>query len=234
MIKTRFQFGEHELLAVQVLKSTYQTFNYLLCRAGKAVLIDAGEAKPVLAALDAEGLQLLNILITHNHGDHVGGCRALQDQLGVQSTSPGVESRAFEFLGTECCSLATPGHMAVCKSYHFPELGVVFTGDAIIGGGCGRILGGTPEAFFEGLAVLKALPDDTLVFGGHDYLEDNMVFALSVEPDNADMRARLERHAVDPAAAENVPLAEQNKTKPYLRAQSVAEFTELRLAKDRF
>jgi hydroxyacylglutathione hydrolase len=234
MIKARLQFGEYELLAVQVLLSTYGTFNYLLCREGKAILIDAGEAKPLFQTLEKENLRLLDILITHHHPDHSGGCRAMQDRLGVQSTSPGVESREFSILGTVCRSFATPGHLAVCKSYYFPELGLVCTGDTIIGGGCGRMMGGTPEHYFQSLETIKALPDETIVFGGHDYLEENMKFALSVEPDNIDMQARLDLYRTDPVFAIFATLAEEKKTNPFLRAGSATEFSELRRAKDAF
>ena len=234
MVKARFKFGEYELLAVQVLLSTYGTFNYLLCRNGKAILIDAGEAKPIFQILENENLQLMDILITHGHPDHAGGCRVIQDRLGVQSTSPAVESREFPILGTSCRPFATPGHLAVCKSYYFPALGIVFAGDTIIGGGCGRLMGGTPEQFFQSLETIKQLPDETILFGGHDYLEANLEFALSVDPDNPNIKVRLERYSSDPAAALFAPLAEEQETNPFLRVNSAVEFAKLRAAKDRF
>ena len=234
MIKARFKFGEYELLVVQVLLSTYGTFNYLLCRNGQAVLIDAGEAKPIFQTLENEDLQLINVLITHGHADHAGGCRAIQDRLGVQSTSPAVESGEFPILGTIGRSFATPGHLEVCKSYSFPDLGICFTGDTIIGGGCGRLMGGTPEQFFQSLETIKQLPDETIIFGGHDYLEANMDFARSVSPDNDAMNARLERYASDPTAAIFVPLAEEKKTNPFLQVKSADEFVALRQQKDHF
>lgn len=234
MIKARFKFGEYELLAVQVLLSTYGTFNYLLCRNGRAVLIDAGEAPPIFQTLEMENLQLLEVLITHGHGDHSGGCRAIQDRLGVQSTSPAVESREFPILGTLCRSFATPGHLAVCKSYYFPDLGICFTGDTIIGGGCGRLMGGTPEQFFESLETIKQLPDETILFGGHDYLEANMAFALSVDPGNTAVQARLEQYQSDPCSAIFATLEEEKNTNPFLQVKSPVAFAELRRRKDLF
>jgi hydroxyacylglutathione hydrolase len=229
MKTTRFQFGDYEVLAVPVL---HDNFVYLIARDGKAVLIDAGEAKPVFKTLEQENLQLLDILITHTHHDHVGGCRAIQDRLGVLSTSPAVEEQEFKVLGAVCRSISTPGHMAVHKIYHFPELGVLFTGDALINGACGRLLGGTAEQAFNSLQKIKALPDETRIFGGHDYLVDNMEFALSVEPGNADVEARLDLYRRDPAGAIFATLAEEKKTNPFLRVDSVEEFTELRRRKD--
>ena len=87
MIKARFHLGDLEVLAVPVL---HDNFVYLVCRRGQAILIDAGEAKPVFKVLERERLQLTDMLITHTHHDHVGGCRAIQDRLGVLATSPGV------------------------------------------------------------------------------------------------------------------------------------------------
>ncbi len=227
----RFQFGEYELLAVPVLRDN---FVYLVCRSGDAVLIDAGEAKPVFNILEREGLRLHELFITHTHHDHVGGCRAIQDRLGVQAISPAVEAREYRVLGTVCRSVSTPGHMAVHKTYYFPELGALFPGDALINGGCGRLLGGTAEQLFTSLQIIKALPEETRIFGGHDYLAENMEFALTVEPGNADVQTRLDLYRHDPAAAIFTTLAEEKKSNPFLRVESAASFAELRRRKDGF
>ena len=227
----RFQFESHEVLAVPVLRDN---FVYLVCRDGEAILIDAGEAKPIFRALDENDLRLQKLLITHTHHDHVGGCRAIQDRLGVQSTSPGLEPGTIPMLGTICESISTPGHMAVHKCYHFPELKIFFAGDTLINGACGRLLGGTAEQLFSSLRTLCELPDDTRIFGGHDYLAENMEFALSVEPGNADMQARLDLYRTDPSAATFVTLAEEKKTNPFLRVKTVEEFSALRRRKDSF
>ncbi len=219
-----------DVLAVPVLSDN---FIYLVGRDDEAVLIDAGEAKPIFHALEANGLRLQKLLITHTHHDHIGGCREIQDRLGVQSTSPGVKEGEVSMLGTPCRSISTPGHMAVHKCYHFPELGILFTGDTLINGACGRLLGGTAEQLFSSLRKICELPDNTCIFGGHDYLVDNMEFALSIEPDNPDMQARLDLYRTDPAAAIFATLGEEKKTNPFLRVESVGAFTELRKRKDR-
>ncbi len=231
MKTTQFSFGEHEVLAVPVL---HDNFVFFVCRNGQAVLIDAGDAKPIFQTLETKNLQLLDVLITHTHHDHVGGCRAIQDRLGVQSTSPGVEAREFSVLGTVCRPISTPGHVAVHKCYHFPELDILFTGDTIINGACGRIIDGTAEQLFGSLQLIKQLPDETRIFGAHDYLADNMEFALAVEPGNADVQARLELYRNDPAAAIFATLAEEKATNPFLRAETAEQFAELRARKDQF
>ena len=227
----RFKFGMYEVLAVPVLRDN---FVYLVCRDGDALLIDAGEAKPVFQALEENDLRLQKILITHSHHDHIGGCRKIQDRLGVQSVSPAVESGEFFVLGTLCRSISTPGHMAVHKSYYFPELNILFTGDTLINGACGRLLGGTAEQLFSSLRKICELPDETHIFGGHDYLVDNMEFALFVEPDNEDVNVRVELYRTDPAAAIFATLREEKRTNPFLRVDTVEEFTELRRRKDAF
>ena len=227
----RFEFGTYTVLAVPALQDN---FVYLLCRDGRAVLIDAGEAKPVLKTLEQENLRLLEIFITHTHSDHVGGCRTLCDRLGVLANSPALEAREFKALGTICRSISTPGHMALHKCYYFPEPGVLFTGDTLINGACGRLLGGTAEQLFESLQAIKALPDETRIFGGHDYLIDNMKFALSIEPDNADVQARMDLYRRDRAGAIFATLAEEKKTNPFLRVDSAEAFAELRRRKDCF
>ncbi len=227
----RFQFNGYEVLAAPVLRDN---FVYLVCRDGEAVLIDAGEAKPVFNILERETLQLLNILITHTHHDHIGGCRKIQDRLGVQSVSPAVESAEFPVLETVCRPISAPGHMAMHKIYYFPELGILFTGDTLINGACGRLLGGTAKQLFSSLGKICELPDDTRIFGGHDYLVANMEFALSVEPANADMQARLDLYRTDPTSAIFATLAEEKRTNPFLRVDTIEEFAELRRRKDFF
>lgn len=231
MKTTRFELGDYEVLAVPVLRDN---FVYLVCHGREAVLIDAGEAKPVLKILEQENLQLLDLFITHAHHDHVGGCRALQDRLGVLAVSPAVEEREYHVLETVCRSLSTPGHMAIHKTYWFPELGILFPGDTLINGACGRLLGGTAEQLFESLRRIKNLPDETRIFGGHDYLRENMEFALTVEPENTAVQARLDLYRTDPPAAIFMTLSEEKQTNPFLRVDSADAFAELRRRKDFF
>lgn len=234
MVRARYKFGDYELLVVQVLLSSYGTFNYMLCRDAQAILIDCGEAEPIFQVLEREKLQLTDVLITHNHNDHAGGCRAVQDRLGVLSSSPSVESKEFEILKTTCVSFDVSGHLPVCKAYHFPELGIVFVGDTIIGGAVGRIMGGgTAEQFFQSLERIKQLPSETVIFGGHDYLKDNAAFALSVDPGNEAMKDRLDFYDAEPLAAVFQTLEMEMESNPFLKVDSADEFARLRTLKDK-
>ena len=222
---------EYGTLPLRVLRDNF--VHFILYRQ-QTILIDAGETAPILRFLKENQLQLKKILITHTHSDHVGGCRALQDQLGVQSTSPALAAGTTTLLETPCTAIATPGHVAIHKIYHFPELGILFTGDTLINGACGRLLGGTAEQLFESFQKIAALPDHTRILGGHDYLEENMRFAQSIEPHNAAIKARLSHYRTDPIEALFVTLAEEKSTNPFLRVGTATEFAQLRCQKDHF
>ncbi len=219
------------LRAVPVLRDN---FVYLLEREGKAILIDAGAAEPVLALVRGEGLRLLQVLITHDHADHTGGCLALQEALGVLARSPGVMARGESWLGTSCEVLSTPGHTAVHKSFYFPELGVVCSGDALINGGCGRLLGGTAEELFDSLGRLAALPEETRVLGGHDYLLENLRFAAAEGVAGEAVERRRVRYAVDRGGALFATVAEEVLTNPFMSCGSAVAFAAMRLRKDGF
>lgn len=222
---TRIQRGETEILVVPVLADNVV---YLVCREGQAVLIDAGEAAPVREALAENNLVLRHIFITHSHGDHIFGLKELNKMVGTDRRAVrgtlGEHARPKE--------IAAPGHTPDGKMFYFPEAGALFTGDTLINGACGRP--SDMQALFQSLEKIKQLPPDTLLFGGHDYLDENLRFGLRVEPDNAAIQARLELYRRDPAAALFVSLEEELKTNALLRAPHLETFTALRLAKNRF
>lgn len=208
-------------MAIPVLSDN---FAFLVYRRREALLIDAGEAKPILQVLRAQKLLLQEILITHHHYDHIGGWVQLQQHVtkGTVQHVSHVEA------------IATPGHMMEHFAYYLPEAAALFPGDALINGGCGRLLGGTAEQFFASLQKIGALPDDTRVFGGHDYLSENLRFALSLEPDNPYVQRRLDAYHFHPAKALFATLGEEKLTNPFLRVETVEDFAELRRLKDDF
>ncbi len=196
---------------------------YLVCRGDTALLVDAGEAAPVKAILQHKRLKLADILITHHHGDHTAGLSALQPLV--------CNTEAITIVNT----IAVPGHTPDDLAFHLPEVGVVFTGDALINGACGRVPSRDAAALLhQSLQRLAALPGDTLVLGGHDYLEDNMRFALTENPACTAARARFERYRIDQPGAIFVSLAEEKRTNPFLQVANAVEFTHLRHRKDHF
>jgi hydroxyacylglutathione hydrolase len=216
----RIQRTPFEILAVPVLSDN---FVYLVCRNRAAILIDAGEAGPIRKALENNNLQLTQILITHRHADHTAALPELRSAVTGKEEAVGTVE-----------ALAVPGHTAGDTAWYFPEAGALFTGDCLINGACGRPMDGTAAQLYDSLQKIKQLPDETLILGGHDYLDENLRFGLTVEPDNADLRARLELYRTDPAAALFVTLAEEKKTNVFLRVASGEEFAALRTQKDKF
>lgn len=170
----------------------------------EALVVDPGEHAPVIAALDARGLNLAAILVTHHHADHVGGVDALRERLqGVvygprresipQPCVPLEHGDTIDVLGCSFEVIDVPGHTAGHIAYFSPgdvSIGppLLFCGDTLFSGGCGRLFEGTPEQMHDSLSRLSALPSDTRVCCAHEYTLSNLRFAAAVEPANADLR----------------------------------------------
>jgi hydroxyacylglutathione hydrolase len=217
---------------------------------GTVAVVDPGEAAPVEAALAARGWQPALILLTHHHGDHVGGVAALKAAHGAAVVGAAADAHRLPALDRalapgetvavgECVAtvIDTPGHTRGHIAYHFAEAGVLACGDTLFSLGCGRPLEGTPEEMFASLGRLATLPDATLVLCGHEYTQSNARFALTVEPENAALRARAAEADAQRAAGRPtlpVTLGAEKAANPFLRARDAAEFARLRAAKDSF
>jgi hydroxyacylglutathione hydrolase len=205
-------------------------------------VVDPGDEDPVLERLAELGLRLDAILITHKHGDHTGGIRGLKARWpAVRVFGPArepiaeIDTRLGEGdevdLGVLGCYrvMDVPGHTEGHIAYRGE--GVLFCGDTLFAGGCGRVFSGTFEQLSDSLARIAALPPETLVYCAHEYTLDNLGFAQWVEPDNTDLE---ERQAADRAARgrgePTVPssLALELATNPFLRQEqpSVIEAAE--------
>lgn len=211
-------------------------FGYLIHDpASKATAaIDAPEAGPILAALDMEGWTLTDILVTHHHPDHVGGIAELKRKYTCRVVAPhdnkvpiaDVDVRVKEgdrvmVGGLTARVLETPGHTLDHISYIFDDEAAAFTADALFSIGCGRVFEGTYPMMWETLLKLRALPDATRVYCGHEYTASNVKFALGIEPDNAALKARAEE--VTKLRADNKPtipttIGAEKKANTFLRA----------------
>ena len=179
--------------------------NYLwLLHDGKrALVVDPGDAGPVLRALQASRLQLESILVTHHHADHTGGVDALRKETGATVYGPATERIPAPFqplregdrvatLGLDFQVLDVPGHTAGHIAFYTPDMDgqpLLFCGDTLFSGGCGRLFEGTPAQMLASLDKLAALPRATRVCCAHEYTLANLDFALDVEPDNATLAA---------------------------------------------
>jgi hydroxyacylglutathione hydrolase len=168
----------------------------------QAVVVDPGEAAPVIAALQAHRLALAGILVTHHHGDHTGGIEALRPLLNGPVWAPAREripepnlpltdGASIDVLGWRAEVIDVPGHTAGHIAYLLQMPGhtpILFCGDTLFSGGCGRLFEGTPAQMYTSLSRLGALDGDTRVCCAHEYTESNLRFALAVEPDNAGLQ----------------------------------------------
>ncbi len=200
--------------------------------ADRVVIVDPGDAAPVLDALATQRLTPVAILCTHHHGDHVGGVGELLARYNVPVYGPaqehipalthrvrGGERVRLDALGLEFDVLDVPGHTAGHIAYYGANL--LFCGDTLFSAGCGRLFEGTAAQLHDSLARLAALPPDTAVYCGHEYTATNLRFALTVEPDNADARRHQER--VRELRARNEPtlpstIGRERRINPFLRS----------------
>ncbi len=244
----------HTVLTLGTLADNY---TYVVESQGEAVVIDPGEASPVLRTLESSGASLLAVLCTHGHFDHTGGNEELSRRTGCEVLLPDTSGadRMVAVGPFEFTVLGTPGHSADSVCFYLPKTdgqpGDVFTGDTLFCGGCGRVFTRSPEAMWASLRKLAVLPPDTRVFCGHDYTLENYEFAVTVEPGNPVVEARLEearRLAADGSITVPSTIAAERDTNVFLRAgdpklrrvlgmeqaTDAEVFAEVRRRKDRF
>lgn len=200
----------------------------------RALVVDPGDAQPVLTALAQHGLTLASILVTHHHGDHTGGVDALRQRTGAQVFGPAGELMPEPLqrlndgdlitpLGLRFEVLLVPGHTAGHIAYWGQITGadpVLFCGDTLFSAGCGRLFEGTPAQMLTSLTRLAALPEATRVCCAHEYTLGSLRFALAVEPDNTDLQAyqahaRTLRQQLVPTLPSSIGL--EKAVNPFLR-----------------
>lgn len=187
---------------------------WLLANNKQAVVVDPGQAEPVVRVLAERELELSAILITHHHYDHTGGVKDLLKQwpnakiyapsaeplpaAGAMGVTDG-DTVLVPELGLEFAVLSVPGHTLGHIAFYEPtgiaSQPLLFCGDTLFSGGCGRLFEGTPEQMHQSLTRLTALPDATLVYCTHEYTQSNLAFGHSVEPNNAELKKHLQKIA---------------------------------------
>jgi hydroxyacylglutathione hydrolase len=219
-----------------------------------AYIVDPGSAAPVIAALAEHQLTLAGILLTHHHHDHIDGALALHQLFHVpiygpdSSRIPQVTHKVTmgeNWLGEfNLCVIPLPGHTLDQIGYWFSDTqgqGHLFSGDALFGAGCGRLFDGTAAMHFQSLNTIAQLPDDTLIYGAHEYTLANIDFALHIDPSNALLVARQNQERKK--RAQNLPtlplsLDLEKATNPFLRCHTtpirdgLAKYTELTITSD--
>ena len=222
--------------------------NYIwLIQADKApftAIVDPGDADPVMDVLAQNKLTPSAILITHHHGDHVGGVRELLKHFDIPVYGPANESIYgvthplkqgdvvdLPDIGAQFNVLDVPGHTRGHIAYVGHDM--LFCGDTLFAGGCGRLFEGTPEQMFDSLEKIRALPDATQVYCAHEYTLDNLKFALVAEPANEDLKQRMAATRELRKQHQNTVPSElglEKRTNPFLRSH----ITELKQAAEQF
>jgi hydroxyacylglutathione hydrolase len=224
------------MLEVVPVKAFKDNYIWTLRNASHAAVVDPGEARPVLEFIEREGLRLAAILATHHHADHVGGIAEILAVHAAPVYGPKNEpiatlSRAvaegdrvrIPELELEFSVLDIPGHTRAHIAYY--GAGSLFCGDTLFACGCGRLFEGTADQMYASLQKLRALPDDTKVYCGHEYTLANIGFAKAVEPRNQALakREQRDRRSQD-AGKPTLPstLGEEKATNPFLRCSEPA------------
>lgn len=253
-----------DYLTIETVPCLSDNYAFLIHNADTAetALVDAPEAASIADRLAERGWTLTDILITHHHGDHIDGVAALREGAKVYGNAadqhrlppldvPLSAGSTTHIAGLETHIIDVPGHTIGHIAYHMPLAQAAFTADSLMALGCGRLFEGTPAQMWSSLQKLRALPDDTVIYSGHEYTASNAKFALTIEPQNAALISRVQ--AITAARADGLPtvpstLAEEIATNPFLRADDPAllthrnqtgadpetVFAEIRRAKDNF
>ena len=256
---------------VEVLTALADNYIYVVSDAslGLAMAVDPGDPDVVQRFLRKKDLHLALILNTHYHHDHTGGNTKLHHEYGAPVIGPAKEENRIEkisrgvddgdmvtFSDLRGKVIETHGHTDGHVSYYFPALKALFSGDCLFSLGCGRLFEGTPAQQWHSLEKLRKLPDDTLLYAGHEYTDRNGRFALLLDKDNQELKKRVEKAAdLRRNGLPTLPvlLGEEKRTNPFLRvddpvfqkaiakngfsvdgADPAAIFGALRSAKDRF
>lgn len=238
------------ITALPVLEDNYV---FLLQRGGQAAVVDPAVADPVVRWLEERGLDLVAVLQTHHHSDHIGGTPALlrrwpaaavvasgadRERIPFQTLSVDGGDR-FTLLERTVEVLAVPGHTRAHLAFHLPAEGEegaeLFCGDTLFAGGCGRLFEGTPEQMFQALQTLTGLDPSTRIWCAHEYTQGNLSWAAAQRPGDAAIARRLEQvRSLRRLGEATIPtsVALERATNLFVRASDAAELAALRESKN--
>ncbi|KXI30391.1 hydroxyacylglutathione hydrolase [Paraglaciecola hydrolytica] len=224
-------------MKIHAIKAFNDNYIWCLHNAQHCVVVDPGDAQPVLDYCQSQQLTLVGILITHHHWDHTNGLPALLQAFpGIPvfgPHNPKIESINQRLQHRDCITLPelklelsvleVPGHTLDHIAYYSP--GLLFCGDTLFSAGCGRLFEGSATQMYQSLSQLAALPGDTKVYCTHEYTLANIKFALAVEPNNAalleyQLWAQQQRSQQLPTLPSTI--AKEHTFNPFLRCASVA------------
>ena len=247
MLEKKSEFNIHPITVLQ------DNIVWVWVHNSNAVVIDPSISKPVEKWLLEKKLSLKAILQTHHHDDHIGGTQKLikrwpnakvvaskkeLKRIPFQTFSVD-DNDIFHLMDSEIKVIEVHGHTNNHIAFYISKLNakcnVLFPGDTLFSGGCGRLLEGTHSQMFESLNKLNSLPENTKIYSAHEYTENNLKWALSLEPENISIIERLKLIQIKlQKGMPSLPskLSEERKTNLFLRAENIEEFTMLRRHKD--
>jgi hydroxyacylglutathione hydrolase len=231
LINEEYKGGEmHQITPIKAHKDNY-IWSISNLETGYCVIVDPGQSEPILEYLKQSKVLLEAIIVTHHHWDHTDGIKGILEKFPVEVFTQSNVKNVIKFPNSklEFNIIPVPGH--TLDHIAFYSSGIVFTGDSLFTGGCGRVFEGSHEQMYNSLQQLVSLPDDTLVYCGHEYTEPNLKFALEVEPNNKDILVRIKdtkNRLQDGLPTVPSSISLEKKTNPFLRTDqpSIIESAE--------
>jgi hydroxyacylglutathione hydrolase len=240
------------MITVDILPILDDNYAYLISApCGTTAIIDPGHGDQIIAYLDNKNVKPDYIINTHHHWDHVNGNPKVKAKYNIKIAAPirsenlikgGVDipltdGDIFKLGDEEAVIIETPGHTMDGICLYFKESGIVFTGDTLFSMGCGRLFEGSAEDMFTSFQKIATLPDDTMIYCGHEYTRANAGFCLAVDRHNDALKKRIEE--VKSLRSNGLPtlpvsLKTEKETNVFMKAKSAEEFAALRRKKDSF
>lgn len=240
----RFSLPKNSNLSIKPIKSFTDNYIWMIKKNKDVVVVDPGDAIPVLNFLKEKNLNLKSILITHKHSDHIGGIEDLLSHYPnikiygpknnfnfIYTVVNNDELLKIDELNIEFRVIATPGH--TLDHVVFADQDHLFCGDTLFGCGCGKLFEGSYSQMHSSLKTLSKLPTSIKVYCAHEYTKKNIEFALTQDKDNQYLIDR-KRNLIGKEITLPSTLGEELKTNPFLRSKDVTQFKELRQRKDNF
>ena len=228
------------MINIKPLKAYTDNYIWLLESNEEVSVVDPGDAKPVLDYLRKTKKKLKDILITHHHFDHTAGVPELENIISGSIYGPKnsyelikekvTQGDTLSSLGIKFEIIEVPGHTLDHIAFYSEENNILFCGDTLFAGGCGRVFEGTFDQMFESLNKLKKLPNITQIYCGHEYTKNNLQFSIEVESENNDLIKRnteIDNLLLENGSSLPSTIELEKKTNPFLRCNVLSDNMKL-------